>query len=303
MTQRGTGRLTSRGVRTGLLAGAAVALALSSCSAPPSAPSETPTVTVSPSYDRSLAPVPELPEVVEPVLDAGAVNAGHPVATAAGIAVLEEGGNAVDAAIAAAFAVTVAEPFGSGLGGGGSAILVAPEMDPVNIDYRDVVPASGVPRDFTGVPGLVAGLWHLHQERGTMPWARLVQPAIDLARDGVPVSQMLHDQMRMRYGSGAVQGLEHFAPGGRPLAKGDLLVQKELARSLTIVAEDGADGFYRGRLATQLAKAHKSLDAASLAAYEVQVSPPPRGQFGEYTVLGASPALPGPGFIQLLQLV
>jgi len=300
MMHQGTGRPVARARHAALVAGV---LTLAACSAgPPSAP-ETRTVTVTPTYERSTAPAPELPERPEPVLDTGAVNAGHPAATAAGIEVLAEGGNAVDAAIAAAFAVTVAEPFGSGLGGGGSAILVAPGEDPVNVDYRDVVPASGVPADFTGVPGLVAGLWHLHSERGTMPWARLVQPAIDLARDGVPVSQMLHDQMRMRYGSGAVQGLEHFAPGGRPLAKGDLLVQEELARSLTIVAEDGVDGFYRGRLAAQLAKAHKSLDAASLGAYEVQVSPPPRGQFGEYTVLGASPALPGPGFIQLLQLV
>src|SRR5690554_2851612 len=271
MTQRGTGRLTSRGVRTGLLAGAAVALALSSCSAPPSAPSETPTVTVSPSYDRSLAPVPELPEVVEPVLDAGAVNAGHPVATAAGIAVLEEGGNPVDAAIAAAFAVTVAEPFGSGLGGGGSAILVAPGMDPVNVDYRDVVPASGVPRDFTGVPGLVAGLWHLHQEYGTLPWARLVQPAVDLAREGVPVSQMLHDQIRSRNGSAATRDLEHFRPGGSPLSFGDRLVQKDLARSLSVVAEGGVEAFYHGELAEVLGEAHSSIDAASLAAYEVQV--------------------------------
>src|SRR5690606_35378082 len=110
-------------------------------------------VTVTPTFDRTTPPAPSPSPspspTVEVVLDAGAVNAGHPTATAAGVAVLEEGGNAVDAAIAAAFAVTVGEPFGSGLGGGGSAILVAPGMDAVNVDYRDVVPASGVPADFT----------------------------------------------------------------------------------------------------------------------------------------------------------
>src|SRR5690606_37723028 len=152
-------------------------------------------------------------------------------------------------------------------------------------------------------PGFVAGLWHLHQEYGTLPWARLVQPAVELARDGVPVSQMLHDQIRSRNGSAATRGLEHFRPGGSPLSFGDNLVQKDLARSLAAVAEGGAVAVYRGGLAEVFGEAHGSLDPASLAAYEVQVSEPPRGEWGGYVVLGATPALPGPGFIQLLQLV
>lgn len=284
----------------------AAALALGACS--PTPPTEPQDVTVTPvlqepSPTPSASPSPTPAPSVEAVLDAGAVNAGHPDATAAGAEVLAEGGNAVDAAIAAAFAVTVGEPFGSGLGGGGSAILVAPGMDAVNVDYRDVVPASGVPADATGVPGFVAGLWHLHQEYGTLPWERLVEPAIELARDGVPVSSMLHDQIRMSYGAGATRELEHFYPGGKPLAEGELLVQEELARSLEIVASGGVEAFYRGKLAKTLGKAHKSLDAPSLESYAVQVSEPPRGEWAGYTVLGATPALPGPGFIQLLQLI
>lgn len=281
---------------------AVAALLVSSC-APAPAPVATPTVTVEPTFERTVPPAPAVPEVVEPVLDAGAVNSGHPTATRVGLEVLAEGGNAVDAAIATAFAVTVAEPFGSGLGGGGSAILVAPGMTPVNVDYRDVVPASGVPGDFTGVPGLVAGLWHLHEQYGTLPWDRLVRPAVDLARDGVPVSDMLHNQLRGTNGSRATRGVEHFRPRGAPLSRGDLLVQRDLARSLETVAEGGADAFYRGDLADALGTAHRSLDAESLAAYEVQVSEPPSGRWAGFIVLGASPALPGPGFIQLLQLV
>lgn len=281
---------------------AVAALLVSSC-APAPAPVATPTVTVEPTFERTVPPAPVVPEVVEPVLDAGAVNSGHPTATRVGLEVLAEGGNAVDAAIATAFAVTVAEPFGSGLGGGGSAILVAPGMTPVNVDYRDVVPASGVPGDFTGVPGLVAGLWHLHEQYGTLPWDRLVRPAVDLARDGVPVSDMLHNQLRGTNGSRATRGVEHFRPRGAPLSRGDLLVQRDLARSLETVAEGGADAFYRGDLADALGTAHRSLDAESLAAYEVQVSEPPSGRWAGFIVLGASPALPGPGFIQLLQLV
>jgi len=270
---------------------------------PTSEPSPTPTPTPSPSPSSPTTQTPTPAVTPESVLDAGAVNAGHPVATAAGVAVLQEGGNAVDAAIAAAFAVTVAEPFGSGLGGGGSAILVAPGMDPVNVDYRDVVPATGVPRDYTGVPGLVAGLWHLHQEYGSLPWTRLVEPAIALASNGVPVSEMLHNQLRGKNGTAATRGVEHFRPGGKPLSKGDLLVQTDLARSLGQVAADGAEGFYRGPLATALGAAHPALDTASLGSYAVQVSDPPRGEWAGYTVLGATPALPGPGFIQLLQIV
>ncbi len=297
-----------RGRLRGVIAVVGLAgLALAACS--PTPPAEPQQVTVTPTFDRSTPPAPspssspDPSPTAEPVLDAGAVNAGHPVATAAGIAVLEEGGNAVDAAIAAAFAVTVAEPFGSGLGGGGSAILVAPGMEPVNVDYRDVVPATGVPSDYTGVPGFVAGLWHLHQEYGTLPWARLVQPAVGLARDGVPVSEMLHHQLRGRNGTAATRGVEHFRPGGTPLSKGDLLVQADLARSLELVAAGGVEELYRGSIAKSLGAAHKALDATSLESYAVQVSAPPRGEWGGYTVLGATPALPGPGFIQLLQIV
>ncbi len=128
-----------------------------------------------------------------PALGAFGASTGHPLATDAAMGVLRGGGNAVDAAIAAAFADAVMQPASSGIGGGGVSI-VARDGTNANHDYREVVPTSGVvPASGVGVPGFVAGMADLHDRYGTVDWAHLLEPAITLAEDGGPVSQYLAD--------------------------------------------------------------------------------------------------------------
>lgn len=245
---------------------------------------------------------PEEPEE-EPPPHGGAygVSAGHPDAVEAGLAVLEEGGTAMDAAIAASFAVSVVEPFASGMGGGGSAVVHEPEQDPVAYDYRDPVPQSGeVPSGGTGIPGFVAGMEELHANHGSGSFDRLVEPAIRLAADGAEVSASL--DYWLRSGGIPVGQLPHLYPDGTALSEGDELVQEELAETLERVAEGGAEAFYRGDLGEELADSVAAIDTESLAAYEVQRFEPAAGEFAGHQVLSSAPALAGPVVIQFLQV-
>lgn len=253
---------------------------------------------VAPDAPMSTAP----PSAATPALAERGVSSGHPLASRAGMAILEQGGSAVDAAIATAFADAVMQPMSSGIGGGGVA-LVAVDGMAANYDYRDVVNASGdIPRGGAGIPGFVAGLERLHADHGSLPWQDLLQPAIRLARDGVPVSHFLAGAISSGSGQRATGDLPQFRdPDGRPLGEGDALVQEELADTMSVIARDGPDAIYRGDLAATITDA-PGLDAESLAAYEVRVSEPAAGPVGNYTMLSAAPPHAGAAIIQMVQV-
>ncbi|MDI3331323.1 MAG: gamma-glutamyltransferase [Micrococcus sp.] len=286
-------------------------LALTACQAP--APGPAPGASspaASTSAARSPAPSPSVgvdqggtPTAGAPSLDQHAVSAAHPAAVDAGMKVLNEGGNAADAAVATAFAVAVVEPYASGIGGGGSALLAAPGEEATGYDYREVVAQDGrIPASGTGVPGLVAGLGQIHAEHGALDWEQLLQPAIGLAREGFPVSDFLAQRMRADFGPASIEGLAHYhSASGEPLAAGQTLVQEDLARTLTTIAEQGPEAFYTGSIADQLGEVD-GLDRASLAAYEPEQVDPVGGEFGDYEVLSAAPPLPGAALIQQLQV-
>ncbi|MGF1661284.1 MAG: gamma-glutamyltransferase [Kineosporiaceae bacterium] len=250
-----------------------------------------------PSEAAAPSPSPE-----PPALGAYGVSSGHPLATRAGMEMLERGGNAVDAVIAAAFADAVMQPASSGIGGGGAAIVVVDGVA-TNYDYRDVVNRSGtIPDGGAGIPGFVAGMERLHADHGSLPWADLLDPAIRIAAEGAPVSRYLAGSIGDRTGQRVTGGLAHFRrPDGAPLVEGDLLVQADLAATMRTIAAGGADAFYRGELVPELA-AVPGFDAESLAAYEVQVSRPAEGPVGDYTMLSGAPALPGAALIQMVQI-
>ncbi len=245
----------------------------------------------------------ESPEPVEDTLGEQGVSAGHPLAVEAGEQVLAEGGNAVDAAIAAAFAVSVVEPYASGIGGGGSVILAGPEGEPVFYDYREVVNNDGdVPDSGAGIPGFVAGMGELHENHGSLEWSQLLEPAETLASEGFEVSAFLAERMAQDDALAAITDLEHYAPGGQPLGAGEQLVQQDLGTTLSTLAENGWEDFYTGELAASLSDEVEGVDPQSLEDYEVVVSEPARGEFGDYELLAAAPSLPGPAMIQMLQI-
>lgn len=205
------------------------------------------------------------------------IAAGHPATAEAGLEILRAGGSAADAAVAAALASCVAETVMTGIAGGGHAVYYDAGPGQARLlDFFVAVPGIGRPRRkpellelrvkfgdeyvhyFIGiascaVPGMPAGLDALWREHGRLPWKRVVAPALELARRGVSMPPahasclaMLAPLMTMR------EGADIYSPGGRLLEAGDRLDQPGLARTLEIVAEEGARTFYGGTLADAL---------------------------------------------------
>jgi gamma-glutamyltranspeptidase/glutathione hydrolase len=240
----------------------------------------------------------------------GVVSAGNEHSVRAGLAVLEEGGSAVDAAVAGAFAAFVAEPNNAGIGGYGHlSVFTAGDGGFLTVDHGPRAPARAREdmftvlddpldghdwpavvddRNFVGglavaVPGAVAGLWAAHQRAGTLPWARLLEPAIDLAEEGLEVTWVLMKEIVGRLAE--IQSRPALAaillPRGRlPRARsaeapGERLDQRELADTLRAIASGGPDAFYRGAVATAIAAAVAGdggiVSAADLAAYTPKV--------------------------------
>lgn len=224
-------------------------------------------------------------------------------ATTVGTEILRQGGNAVDAAIATAMAEAVTLPRAGNLGGGGYMVVhMAPRAGmpatTIAINYYGLAPrattpdlllgANGKPdsakvMSFKGVsvPGTVAGLWEAHRRFGSMPWAKLVEPAIKLARDGVRLSDGEAEatagrQKMMARDPGARAAF--FKPDGSAYQPGELFRQPDLAWSLTQIARGGRDAFYKGVVAQRMVAGIKAgggvIDAQDLADYHADVSEP-----------------------------
>src|SRR5690625_2672581 len=198
--------------------------------------------------DQGNEPAEDEPDVPE----AYGVSAGHPDAVDAGMEVLENGGNAADAAIAAAYAISVVEPFASGIGGGGVTLIQEQGQEPEAYDYREVVSEGGIPPSDIGVPGFVAGMKELHEEQGVTDWSALIDPAIDLA-ESAEVSATLAQQLQSAQGRLPVDQLDHFYPGGVPIEAGATLEQPELAAALREIRDSNGASFYKGDLGESLA--------------------------------------------------
>lgn len=251
----------------------------------------------------------------------------NPHATDAAAAMLAEGGHAVDAAIAAHAVLGLVEPQSSGLGG--SAFLLVFEADESNVTYfdgRETAPSTATIDMFmeggeaigylrawqsglsVGVPGTVAMYKLAHERYGKLPWARLFEPAIDLAANGFEVSPRL---------AGFLPGMaertlldEHadtaayFYPGGAPLEAGDLLVNPEYAETLRSIAREGISAFYEGEIAEEIVAAVGAepdggrLTVADMAAYRAVEREPVCGPFRDLTICGAAP--PSSGAIQIM---
>ena len=197
----------------------------------------------------------------------GVVVSGHPLASQVGARVLEQGGNAIDAAVATGFALAAVLPEAGNLGGGGFLVVRLPSGDVRTLDYREKAPALatrdmyldelGEPTDASvnghlasGVPGSVAGLWDMHAEFGSTAWAELVAPAIELAA-GHELDLVRHEHLEDAADRlGRYEGSRSaFLPTGEVPAAGSIFAQPDLARTLERIRDQGRDGFYTGETA------------------------------------------------------
>lgn len=253
-------------------------------------------------------------------LEAAAVAAPDRHSAQVAAEVLRRGGNAVDAAVATAFALAVTHPEAGNIGGGGFMTLFM-DGQAFFLDYREMAP-QGARRDMyldeqgevvpdlstvgaraAGVPGTVMGMWEAHRRFGTLPWAELLTPAIVLARQGFIV-----DERQVAERDGASEffaGRTNFDRYFGGMQAGKRFVQEELARTLERIADQGPDDFYRGRtaelLVAQMERSDGLIRATDLHAYRAIWREPLRFEWREQTVYTAPP--PSSGGIALAQLL
>ena len=259
--------------------------------------------------------------------DAGMVAVQNAIAAEVGAAVLAEGGNAVDAAVAVGMTLAVTLPRAGNLGGGGFMLVYLAEEDrTIAIDYREKAPAAATADMYldkngdpiaalsrfsyraAGVPGTVAGMHHALTNYGTMEWAELLAPAIRVAERGMRVSPDLATALkrrRERLGADPATLKAYYKPNGEPYETGEILKQPDLAWSLRQLAKNGPDAFYKGAIAARIVAAMQANDglitASDLAAYNVAEREPVRGTYRGYEVVAMPP--PSSGGVLLIQML
>jgi len=266
------------------------------------------------------------------VVDSSLVVSAHPLATRAGMAMLDDNGSALDAAIAVQAMLTLVEPQSSGIGGGAFLLYWdATQQQLFAYDGRETAPAAVTPDLFlnedgspmpwqqalvggrsVGTPGVLRMLELAHQRHGRLPWQAPFQPAIHQAREGFNVTPRLHRLIA----DGINPGLKHypearsyfFTADGQPLPVGTLVHNPELADSLQLIAEQGANVFYRGPLAEKIVAAVQTagdnpgrLQAEDLANYQPRERTPVCRPYREYRICGFPP--PTSGGVTLLQIL
>lgn len=262
----------------------------------------------------------EYPSIHSPVVgERGMVVSQNAIATKVGADILRQGGNAVDAAVATAFALAVTLPRAGNIGGDGFMMVhLAKTGETIFIDYRGVAPKAAKLETFVDengkemddvasrgyraptVPGTVAGLYLAHQKYGRLPWKQVVEPAHRLAADGVALSPdeaFVFSWGKQRLSESEAGKQTFYKPGGELYRAGEILKQPELAWSLRQIADKGADAFYRGEIAQRFAadmKAHGGLiTLEDLAAYKAEIRQPLVGTYRGLTVKTSPPASAG----------
>ena len=256
----------------------------------------------------------------------GAVAADHPVASQAGVDMLSQGGNAVDAAVATSFCLSVVDPFSCGVGGGGFMLVRLPSTSPHGVveaalDYREWAPAAVGP-DFyvdhsslssrfggaaSGVPGTVAGLWAAHEKWGSLSWSTLLQPAIEAAEQGVEVNKAWLEAAEWVAGirerhpelQSASQWLWVNLCDSGELKRGDMIRQPAQGRLLRKIAKEGPSAFYEGEVADAIVKTvhlHGGvMTKKDLASYRVDEKKPLKSEvvLDRYQLLSMPPPSSG----------
>ena len=259
-----------------------------------------------------------------PIAENGMVVSAHPEASKVGLEILKAGGNAVDAAIAVQFALAVVLPAAGNIGGGGFLVLRQSNGAVASLDFRETAPARAS-RDMyldaqgnvipklsieghlaAGVPGTVDGMVKAHQKYGSLPWEKLLQPAVDLAARGFAITEK--EASGLNYSQSRFQQFNDTSSAFiRNIAwkAGDLLRQKDLGQTLRRIRDKGRAGFYEGEtarlLVAEMEEGKGFISAEDLRRYGAKWREPITGAYKNYRVISMSP--PSSGGIALLQLL
>ncbi len=257
----------------------------------------------------------------------GMVAAANRLASEAGVEILKQGGNAVDAAVATALALNVVESNASGIGGGGFATIRLKNGEIYCWDFREVAPASATKDLFSseqskkelwsenggkaiGVPGSVAGLFTLLKAHGTMSFAQVAAPAIRLAEEGFPADPLLVSFIQENFERLSTYQPDGtpYTPDGLPIEVGAILKQPKLGATFRLLAEKGPDEFYRGPIGRAVVEAVNrsggNMTMEDLASYKVEAREPVTGTYRGYTVVAPPPASSaGTHIIQMLNVM
>jgi len=272
----------------------------------------------------NCAPVTEKVSETGVIASKGMVVSAHPLASQVGADILKKGGNAVDAAIAVQFALAVVHPSAGNIGGGGFMIYRSASGDAYSLDFREAAPGSAH-RDMyigehdiviedastrghlaAGIPGAVEGMVKAHERFGTLPWADLVNPAIEIALNGHKLTAM--------EARGLVRNKENFIQYSsvRPdfivdteWKEGDIIYYKDLAKTLTLIRDNGGDGFYKGEIAelivAEMTRGNGIMTMEDLAGYQAKWRDPIIGEYRGHKIISMPP--PSSGGIALVQLL
>lgn len=261
----------------------------------------------------------------------GVVAVANPYGAEAGAMILEQGGNAVDAAVAIAYALNVVEPQSAGIGGGGFMLIHLADGRTFAIDSRERAPAGATPGMFgtltftqastsgiaVGVPGMVRGTALALERYGRLPLRRVLRPAIELAEHGFAATPRFVASPNCASAASRArvypETAAYFCPGGAPIPVGTVVTNRPLAETLRLIARHGPDAFYTGEIAHAIVEGQKrfsaggkpgSMTMADLAAYEATRRAPVSGTYRGWTIKGMdSPSSGGLTVIQMLKMI
>ena len=256
----------------------------------------------------------------------GMVVSASKVASESGASVLKKGGNAVDAAVATAFSLSVTWPFAGNIGGGGFLVFMDSKGQVTTFDFREKAPLAATSELFLdengelivgsnhfsakaiGVPGTVAGLYMAHQKHGKLSWAEVVQPAVDLAEKGFPMNWSLYkDAKRFMEGNNTTPFMAGYflnEDGSLP-EPGETWKQPELGKTLAMIRDQGRDGFYKGEVAQKIADFMQEsggiITTEDLEKYDAVERMPVQTSYKGYDIYSMPP--PSSGGVTLIEMM
>lgn len=260
----------------------------------------------------------------QPTYKNGVVVSAHPIASEIGTDIMKKGGNAMDAAVAVQFALSVTLPIAGNIGGGGFLVYRGADGKTDALDFRETAPgaatetmyldAAGNPIEnlsihgalASGVPGTVDGMVQAHQKYGKLSWTEVLQPAVELAENGFPLTEAQAGELNFNY-----ERFSNWNPEGTAFTqrknwkKGDLLIQKELAETLKLIQKQGRSGFYEGKTAAfivdEMKRGNGIISLEDLKNYKAVWRKPVTGNYKDYKIISMPP--PSSGGIALISLL